>query len=563
MGVVRVITRFRRVRDPKRTSMSMNDTYDVVVGGSGMAGSTTATILANEGLDVLLIEADSHPRFTIGEALLPQSSMWMWIVGEYFGIPEVQYLSDVNSVVDEITHSCGIKHSVGFTYHERNRPFSGEHGHQLIPPNLPFYSEGHFVREHVDHYLVRTAIDYGVTYVDETRITDVEITDNQVTVVTDRGTTTAEFFVDATGSNSVLAEKLGYHENAPELETDSRAIFTHVEGLEPFDELLEDEDLPNQSNRFHDGTLHHVFDGGWMWIIPFDNFERSEATNASVGLVLDRTRYPLDESVSAGEEFYRIVSAFPDIERHLEPVEAVHPWIRTGRLQRALDRSSGHRHYLTNNTYGFVDPLYSNGLINTFESIFLATTLLLDAFEDEDFSADRFERIDELHRKQLLNADFTISSAYKAMGDFEVWNAWTQMWLGQILFHDLYIQRHCFKYFASGRLDEFDHLLEETYPGERAPFVPEKAEMYSTIGGTLDTYVADDIRAEEAAQVILDELRAAEWLPKHVYQWGDERARHVDFSEPKLVGALLEWGKTASPEHIREGLFDFDVPQMV
>ncbi|WP_263018760.1 NAD(P)/FAD-dependent oxidoreductase [Natronobiforma cellulositropha] len=542
--------------------MSMNDTYDVVVGGSGMAGSTTATILANDGLDVLLLEAGTHPRFTIGEALLPQSSMWMWIVGEYFDIPEVGYLSDVNAVIDEVTHSCGIKHSVGFTYHERNQPFSGEYGHQLIPPSLPFYSEGHFVREHVDHYLVRTAIDYGVTYLDETAITDVEITDDEVTVDTDRGTATADFFVDATGSHSVLAETLGYHEHAPELETDSRAIFTHVEGLEPFDDLLADEDRPHQSNRLHDGTLHHVFDGGWLWIIPFDNFERSEATNASVGLVLDRSTYPLDESVSAEEEFYRIISAFPDVERHLEPVEAVRPWVRTGRLQRALRRSSGERHYMTNNTYGFVDPLYSNGLIDTFESIFLSSSLLLEAFEDGDFSAERFTRIDELHRKQLLDADFTIASAYKATGDFEVWNAWTQMWLAQILFHDLYIQRHCFKYVASGRPDEFDPLREETAPGDRAPFVPEKAAMYHTIGDALDTYTAGEVPPEQAARVILDELQCAEWLPKHVYPWGDERARHVDFSNPELVGALLEWGKTDSPTHIREGLFDFDVPEM-
>lgn len=540
----------------------MRRTYDVIIGGSGVSASTIAIILAKHDLEVLLVEAEKHPRFAIGEALLPQSSMWMWIVGEYYGIPEIQYLSDVDEIVDNITHSCGIKHSVGFAYHEPGKSFSGEYAHQLIPPHLPFYSEGHLLREHVDHYLVRTAEDYGVDYVDETRITDVEFSDDDVTVVTDRGTTSGAFYVDATGSNSVLVEKMGYRENAPELETDSRAIFTHVEGLEPFDDLIGDEDRPRQSKRLHEGTLHHVFDGGWLWIIPFDNFDRSAATNASIGLVLDRTKYPLDESISAEAEFYRIVSEFPDVARHLEPVEAVMPWIRTDRLQRNASRSSGNRHFLTTNTYGFVDPLYSNGLITTFESIFISTDLLLEAFEADDFSAERFERLDELHRKQIEDADFAISNAYKAMGDFTVWNAWTQMWLAQILFHDLYIQRHCFNYFTSGRTAEFDRLRQETRPGDRAPFVAEKEQMYSTIGDALDTYVATEISPEAAARTILDQLKEAEWLPKHVYDWGNERARHVDFSDPELVGTLIEWGKVDAPAHIRAELFDFEVPPM-
>lgn len=540
----------------------MKDDYDVIVGGSGIAGSTTATILAKNGLEVLLIEADSHPRFTIGEALLPQSSMWMWIVGEYFDLPEVQYLSDANEVVEQITPSCGIKHSIGFAYHEEGQPFSGDHCHQLIPPDLPFYSESHFVRSEIDHYLVRSAVEYGVDYVDETRITDVEIAEDGVAVQTDRGPVDGEFFVDATGRNSVLAEKMGYRDDAPELETDSRAIFTHVEGLEPFDELIGDEDHPHQSKRLHDGTLHHVFDGGWMWVIPFDNFERSDDTRASVGLVLDRNEYPRDDSLDAEEEFYQIVGEFPGVERHLESVEAVRPWIRTGRLQYLSTHSLGHRHYLTNSTYSFVDPLYSNGLVDTFESIFVSTNLLLDAFEADDFSAERFAQLDELHREQALNSDFVVSNAYRAMGDFGVWNAWTQTWLGQVLFHDMYINRHCAKYFASGDSAEFDGLLQETPPGADAPFVAAKEEMYETMATALDAYANGQRGAGETAEILLDELDRAEWLPKHVYGWGDERSRHVDFSDPELVGKLLEWGNTAAPDHLRAGLFDFEPPKM-
>ena len=54
----------------------MTDTlYDVAIVGSGLGGSTLATILARAGLQVLLLEAGSHPRFAIGESVVPEFSM--------------------------------------------------------------------------------------------------------------------------------------------------------------------------------------------------------------------------------------------------------------------------------------------------------------------------------------------------------------------------------------------------------------------------------------------------------------------------------------------------------
>ena len=541
----------------------MTTDYDVVIGGSGIAGSTTATILADSGLDVLLVEAGAHPRFAIGEGLLPQSSMWMWIVGEYFDIPEIKYLSDADKVVDNITSSCGVKHSIGFSYHHEGEVFDGDNSHQLIPPQLPLYSESHFLRADIDHYLVETAKEYGVDYVDETPVDNVEIDTDRVTVTTEDETTTAAFYIDSTGGNSVLAEERGYRVDEPTLKTDSRAIFAHVEGLKPFDDILDEGDQPGQSNRFHDGTLHHVFDGGWMWVIPFDNFERSDSTKASIGLVLDREAYPVDESLSAKAEFFEIVEQFPSIVRHLEDVDATMPWIRTGRLQRSATCSSGHRHFLTSNTYGFVDPLYSLGLVNTFESVFASTNLLLSAFEADDFSAERFERLDDLHQAQLEKVDATVANAYKATGDFQTWNAWAQLALGQMLFEDLYIQRHCFDYLESGERVVFDSLLTERRPGAEAPFAADAGRMLETASDTLEEYTAGKISADTAAAVIHGELRDADWLPKHIYDWGSEDARHVDFSDPALVEEFITWGKTESPNHLRQQLFDFQLPKSV
>ncbi|NGM70772.1 FAD-dependent oxidoreductase [Natronolimnobius sp. AArcel1] len=528
-----------------------------------MAGSATSMILAKNDLDVLMIEAKTHPRFAIGEGMLPLSAVWMWIVGEYFDVPEIQTVSDANKIVDNITHSCGVKHSVGYAYHEQDQPFRGEHAHQLVPPDMPFYNESHLVREHIDHYLVESAGSYGVEYVDETPITDVEINEDDVTVTTSQGSTTGAFFIDATGGNSILAEKMGYRDETPTIETDTRAIFTHVEGLDPFDDLIDEDDHPNQTNRLHDGTLHHVFDGGWIWVIPFDNFERSEETKASVGLTLDRATYPRDDTLSAEEEFYEIISAYPDIERHLKSVEPVMPWIRTGRLQRSASKSTGHRHLLTNHTYGFVDPLYSQGLIHTFESVFRSANILLDAFAEDDFSTDRFTPIDDLHQRQLETADLLVNNAYKATGKFNLWNAWTQVILAESVFPDLYIQRYCMKYLSSGDLDEFEELLEVPRPGDNAPFASEKNALLERSADVLNTHVEGKIDADTAAQSIFNELKQADWLPKNFYDWGNENERHIDGADPAVTTELLTWGQTEAPTHIREGLFDFETPEMM
>ena len=149
--------------------------YDVIIAGSGIYGTSLASILAKEGLKVLIIERGKHPRFALGEALLPQSAIWPFIIGERFGIPEIGHLSHADRIVDHITPSCGLKHSIGFAHHTEGEALSTDRMHQLVPPHLPFYSESHLYREEVDQFLLNAAIRYGADYVEETPITDVSI----------------------------------------------------------------------------------------------------------------------------------------------------------------------------------------------------------------------------------------------------------------------------------------------------------------------------------------------------------------------------------------------------
>ena len=62
----------------------------------------------------------------------------------------------------------------------------------------------------------------------------------------------------------------GLREDPVTLKTHSRCIFTHVTGLKPFDSIIPEDKRPGLTQRWHVGTLHHCFKGGWYWIIPFD-----------------------------------------------------------------------------------------------------------------------------------------------------------------------------------------------------------------------------------------------------------------------------------------------------
>ena len=50
--------------------------FDIVISGAGIAGTILSLIFKKQGLSVLLIEVGKHPRFTLGEAMLPQSAIW-------------------------------------------------------------------------------------------------------------------------------------------------------------------------------------------------------------------------------------------------------------------------------------------------------------------------------------------------------------------------------------------------------------------------------------------------------------------------------------------------------
>ena len=539
--------------------MKTQESFDIIILGAGIAGTTLAAILARHNQRVLLLEKGSLPRFAVGEAMLPATALWLWILGQQYDVPEIQVLSHVDAIREKTTQRYGVKRSFGFLYHREGRDQSPLEAQQLIPPLLPIVQEVHLFREDSDLYMLQTAMGYGAVYRDHTTVTDVAIGDD-VTVVTENGERyRGRYLVDAAGFRSPLAEKFELRRGAPALRTHSRAIFTHMADVPAFDDLVADNRYPSQMSRWHEGTLHHVFDGGWFWIIPFDNHAEARTSLTSVGLMLDTRRHPRS-ALSPQAEFEQFVQRFPTVARQLAGATPVRDCMGTDRIQYAARRSIGSRYALLSHSHGFVDPLYSNGLVSTFESIHALADRLLGALAEDDFNAARFLYLDTMQRAQIERNDRLVHNAYRSMAHFSLWNAWTHVWLANILFSEFWLVRCCLKYLASGDRAYLSNLDATPRPGAEAPFAPMLDATLAFVESQLDRVAAGELNQGEAAGQIYRHLDEQTWLPHHIFGWGRAGERHVDFTPVEAFHRLVAWGQSAAPAAMREGMFDLPVP---
>lgn len=532
--------------------------HDVIVLGTGMAGTAIACILARRGASVMMLERNTHPRFAIGESMLPQSAMWLWMLARRFDVPEIGRLSDFDSILSHVSPRCGLKRTFGFVYHHEGRDNDPGESHKLIPPDLPFVQESHLLREDSDAYLLDAAIARGALYRDHARIEDIDIGDDRVTVRLEDGSVhRGRYLLDGSGFRSQLATRFGLREEPTRLRTRSRTIFTHVEGLPAYDDIVDPATPAPGSQRYHDGTLHHVFDGGWFWVIPFGNHREAGYGVTSVGVTLDMDVFPPND-LPAAEEFARHVARFPTIARHFSDARPIRPFVKTGRLQYSSVGSAGQRCFLLPHSAGFVDPLYSQGLVSTFEAIYALALTLTAALENDDLGPARFAEVDRLQREQLLAADHLVHNGYLAMRDFATWNAWTHLWMTNKLIGDIYTTRTCLRSLAAEDPTTLDEAIAHVPFSVNGPTASEHQRLLSLCSRELEAAAAGSTAPDAAAEHMLAALAASRWLPHGAYGWGRGSSTHVDFTPSRLARVLL-WGKLAAPVELRRNVFDFKV----
>src|SRR5690348_4443930 len=105
--------------------------FDVAVLGNGLSGSLLAAVLAKQGVSVVLIDAEVHPRFAVGESTIPHTSLLISLIAEKYGVPELEHLITSNGLADHVCTTCGIKRSFGYVFHREGKAYDPREGLQF------------------------------------------------------------------------------------------------------------------------------------------------------------------------------------------------------------------------------------------------------------------------------------------------------------------------------------------------------------------------------------------------------------------------------------------------
>jgi FADH2 O2-dependent halogenase len=219
-------------------------------------------------------------------------------------------------------------------------------------------------------------------------------------------------------------------------------------------------------------------------------------------------------------------------------------------------RGAGERFFLLAHAHGFVDALYSRGLISSFEIIHALAGPLLEALADDDFLPARFARAEALQAALLTANDRMVHNSYRAFRHYELWNGWVRIWLLNKIFGDLRLFSRCCEYLGGHDPALLASLDDDPLPGSLAAGGDPVQQLFDRGESLIDRVDAGELSAAAAAAGIFAELGAASWLPP-IHAWGDPEVRHLDFL-PEKLGRMVAWGHAEAPAPIRDRLFRWD-----
>lgn len=311
---------------------------DVLIMGGGPAGAAAGALLAEHGWHVVILEKDHHPRFHIGESLLPLSMPYL----ERLGVREAVDRIGLRKYAAEF-------HSV---YHGKSTTFDfGE----ALRRDYPYAYEVR--RAEFDHLLLRNAAAKGTEVHEGWRVDRAELGDGEirsVSAVDDQGqreTWQARFYIDATGRDTFLADQLGVKERNPRHR--SAALYAHFAGAR------------RQAGRDEGNICIYWFDHGWFWMIPL------KGGAMSVGAVC-KPEYLKNRTVPVEQFLYDTIALCPGVAERLSGATLASEVTATGNYSYQSRRMTGGNFLMAGDAYAFIDPVFSSGVHLAFNSAFLA-----------------------------------------------------------------------------------------------------------------------------------------------------------------------------------------------
>ncbi len=395
----------------------MKAAYDIAITGSGFGGSLLAMAARRTGRSVVLLERDKHPRFAIGESTTPLSNLLLEEIAARYDLPRLTPLTKWGTWQKTYPNmACGLKRGFSFYHHGLGDPAMKivTRENQLLVAASPgdATSDTHWYRAELDQFLVQEARSEGVDYFDQVTLGGMTEAPTGVEL---RGTRRgkpvairARFLVDATGPRGFIHHSLGLAEASFPDYPQTEALYSHFAEV---DRLVGDGDQEVPPYPPDDAALHHVFDGGWIWILRFNNGVTSAGVAASK-TVADRFRFADGEP-----SWNRLLDSLPAVSRQFSGAKPRLPFVHTRKLPFLSGEIARTRWALLPSSAGFVDPLLSTGFPLTLWGV-----LRLSQIIEQEWGTPRFNEHLECYaaqtRRELLAAARLIGALYSAMGNF-------------------------------------------------------------------------------------------------------------------------------------------------
>lgn len=382
-----------------------------------------AMIARRLGLSVVLLERGKHPRFMIGESSTPLSNLLLEDIATRYDLPAIRPLAKWgNWQQNHPEIACGLKRGFTFYHHVLGQPDvpDPERRNQLLVAASPHnrIADTHWFRADFDAFLVEQAQSLGVEYIDEVRLdTLTESADGMVLEGMKDGrhiSFRASFVIDATGPRGFLHRALQLRETEFPNYPATQALYSHFSGVKRLDEIgLESEAPPYPID---DAAVHHIFDGGWIWVLRFNN----GITSAGVAATDEASvKLGLKNGAAAWK---RLLRRLPALEQQFVEAKPVRDFTHLPRLSFLSGVICGDRWALLPSAAGFVDPLLSTG----FPLTLLGVNRLADILKI-DWDSPRFhQRMQQYaaHTREELHATARLIGAlYANMGNFPVFAA--------------------------------------------------------------------------------------------------------------------------------------------
>ncbi|MHB1174211.1 MAG: NAD(P)/FAD-dependent oxidoreductase [Sulfuriferula sp.] len=339
---------------------------DVLVIGGGPAGSTAAALLAERGHRVTLLEKAHHPRFHIGESLLPAN------------LPLLEKLGVADAVKAIGMEKWGAEFVSPWHDHKQTFEFA-----DAMDKSMPMAYQVR--RAEFDEILIRNASFKNARVVEGCQVQNVDfLPGNEGALVQGRHddghteTVHARFVLDASGRDTFLGNRLKAKQRNEK--HNSTAIYAHFTGAE------------RNTGKAAGNITIFWFEHGWFWFIPLADGTTSVGAVTWPYYLKTRNKKPLEQFL---QETIALCAPLSEKLQHAQlssPVEA------TGNFSYACDHTHGSNYLLLGDAYTFIDPVFSSGVMLAMQSAFVGAETVDTCLRHPEQASAAFKRFDRAMR---------------------------------------------------------------------------------------------------------------------------------------------------------------------